>query len=600
MRKVRPGLALLLLVPWVWPAAARAQPAADATRPLGRLEQESVDEAKGALRLSPEPNPEGKIIGNIHVVNQEVFSRRDWYFQLLNVFHRTTRSDVLARELLFKPGQPYNEALIQETMRNLQSPPSLVIGGRRFIPPEQSSVVAILPVASSQPGQVDVLVVTRDIWSLRFNTNFEFQQDTLTFLSTSLSENNLFGWRKFLSMGFVMDQGAMSFGPTYFDPNIKGTRLQLYASTMLYYTRGSHDYEGNREMFSLRYPLFSLASKWGAGLDVTYRDTVQRAFFGNSLALVDLTSTPGAEMIPYAFRYGLTTADANVTRSFGSEVIQRVGFGYLVDRRRSTLVENFSYGTATPAQLAAFLGEYAPISETRSEPFIRYQVFEARYAVYRDLDTFDLRENRQLGPSVSLRLGYGLPALGASFSALSMSGTASFAFGAAGGYSQVEATASARLRDGNLIDQIFSASAYAASPLAWGIARLVLSAQADAARDDTFNTRYFLGGDTGLRGYIIGEFVGTSSLLGHAEIRTVSLPVFSQRFGTLLFYDAGHTAPSFDQIALRHDVGTGLRWLIPQLNASVIRVDWAIPLNDGVVTRAGFPGRVSAGFQQVF
>jgi hypothetical protein len=43
-----------------------------------------------------------------------------------------------------------------------------------------------------------------------------------------------------------------------------------------------------------------------------------------------------------------------------------------------------------------------------------------------------------------------------------------------------------------------------------------------------------------------------------------------------------------------------LRWLIPQLNSSVLRFDWAVPLQDGVVTRAGTPGRFSAGYQQAF
>ena len=58
------------------------------------------------------------------------------------------------------------------------------------------------------PGQVDLLVVTRDIWSLRFNTNFEYQGNALTLLETSLSENNLFGWRKYLSMRLQLRPGA--------------------------------------------------------------------------------------------------------------------------------------------------------------------------------------------------------------------------------------------------------------------------------------------------------------------------------------------------------------------------------------------------------
>jgi hypothetical protein len=31
-----------------------------------------------------------------------------------------------------------------------------------------------------------------------------------------------------------------------------------------------------------------------------------------------------------------------------------------------------------------------------------------------------------------------------------------------------------------------------------------------------------------------------------------------------------------------------------------MRFDWAVPLQDGVITRAGMPGRFSAGFLQAF
>ena len=89
-------------------------------------------------------------------------------------------------------------------------------------------------------------------------------RSTLSALDTSLSENNLFGWRKFLSVGFVLDLGKYGIGPTYFDPNIAGTRLQLWANALAFYTRDSGAYEGNSETLSLVYPLYSLASRWGA------------------------------------------------------------------------------------------------------------------------------------------------------------------------------------------------------------------------------------------------------------------------------------------------------------------------------------------------
>lgn len=573
---------------------------AQAERPLGLLEQESVDESLAELGLKVEPNPAGKVVGTIYVVNREVFSRRDWRFQMLNFFHRTTRPQILSRELLIKPGQLYDEALVEESTRNLQSPPPLVLAaGTQVIPPELSSVVAIVPVVSPLPGTVDLLAVTRDIWSLRFNTNFEFQQNTLSQLDTSLSENNLFGWRKYLALGFSMDLGKYALGPAYLDPNIAGTRLTLYAHAVAYYTRGTNDYEGNSETVSLHYPLYSLASRWGAGVDVAHANAVTRHFLGTDLAEEPLMAMPGVT-VPYIYRRSYVIVDVNATRSFGLTVIRRATLGYLLDARRSALLENFPYGALTPAQLQTFLAEYAPITEQRSGPYLQYDMFTAWYGIYRDLDTFDLRENERLGPSVSLRAGLSAPALGADFLTYPLSGTIGWAAGPAGAFFRASITGSTRLRAGTAIDQIFQGKLYLASPLWRRLFRLVLAGEADAARADTQRTIFFLGGDSGLRGYAIGDLQGTSMVIAHAELRSAPLAVRSQRIGALLFYDIGDAAPSFGSMRIRSDTGIGLRWLIPQLNSSVLRVDWAVPLENGTVTPAGFPGRATAGFQQIF
>src|SRR5438045_757538 len=130
---------------------------------LGRLEREALDDALALRGLTIEPAPEGKTIGAVEVVTLEVFSKRDWDFQLLNIFHRTTREGMIRREALFAAGQPYRQDLVDETWRNLQNP-------------DLSGAVVIVPVKNPTPGLVDVLIVTRDVWSLRLNPEFEVQQ----------------------------------------------------------------------------------------------------------------------------------------------------------------------------------------------------------------------------------------------------------------------------------------------------------------------------------------------------------------------------------------------------------------------------------------
>jgi hypothetical protein len=584
--------------------AETAGPAAGQTvgqtgvRSLSRLELESVNDALASVGARVDPAPAGKTIGRIIVVNQDVFSKRDWYFQFFNIFHRTTRGYIIDRELLLKPGQPWDQALVEESTRNLQLPVSLVVGGRTLGVPEVSSIVVLLPVVSRLPGQVDLLVVTRDVWSLRFNSNFEYQGNALTLIQTSLSENNLFGWRKFLSVRFNRDQGTYNYGPDYFDPNIHGTRMVLRASSLFYTSRETGRYEGDAELVALHYPLYSLATKWGGGVDVVHQNVVFRGFRGNNLRLVHLPGTPDAEMLPYEYRRHVLSVDGSVVRSWGSAVIQRVTAGYLVDGRSSDVLPDFP-GDALTAQ--KFLAQWAPITEQKSEPYLRYEMFTPRYLVIRDLNTFELRENRRLGPTLSLRIGQGLPELGADFRALSLAAAAGYANGPRGGDKSVSATAAARrLQDGGRwIDQVGNVTVYAASPIIGRLFRIVAGGQIDSQRANTTNTPFVLGGANGLRGYQVNEFIGTSALVAHIELRSMPVAIWSQRVGGALFYDVGDAAPSLAQLDLHNDVGLGVRWLIPQLNSTVIRFDWAVPLQAGPVTPAGI-GRFSGSFEQVF
>jgi outer membrane translocation and assembly module TamA len=135
------------------------------------------------------------------------------------------------------------------------------------------------------------------------------------------------------------------------------------------------------------------------------------------------------------------------------------------------------------------------------------------------------------------------------------------------------------------------------TPRLGGIGRFVARAQVAALLRETANRFYTLGGLTGLRGYAIGQFTGLRQVVGNLEFRTVGTRVWFTRVGAVAFWDLGHAADRFADLGLRHDVGVGARMLIPQFSTLVFRFDWAIPL---VGATAGFPGRVSAGFEQAF
>ncbi|HEX2657733.1 MAG TPA: hypothetical protein VHU40_05655, partial [Polyangia bacterium] len=348
-------------------AAAGRPVRAEPVLALGSLERESVDEALEELGLTLDPTPEGKRIGRIHVVTHDVFSRRDGKFQFLNHFHRTTRARAIERELLLRPGELWDDSLADESVRNLQAmAPLFFSDGTLFGAPEITGIVVIVPIQSAIPGGVDLLVVTRDVWSLRTNTEFAFQKDTLSMLRLSLSENNLMGWRKQLAASFDMDLGRYGVGPTYFDPNVLGTRLTLLARGTVWYARDTGRREGDSEVFSLRLPLYALARTWGAALDVSHQDAVVRSFCDHILCPVDV----GGTSVPLTYRLRTLSADGNVVRSFGKSIVQRLTAGYRVFRTRALVDDDFP---ADPAVADAFLDEWAPVRETRSEPYLRYE-----------------------------------------------------------------------------------------------------------------------------------------------------------------------------------------------------------------------------------
>ena len=69
------------------------------------------------------PPDSSAIVRSIEIRRLNIFApseARSFLPRLVNRLHRTTRTSVVSRELLFKVGQPYDSAVVQETTRNLR------------------------------------------------------------------------------------------------------------------------------------------------------------------------------------------------------------------------------------------------------------------------------------------------------------------------------------------------------------------------------------------------------------------------------------------------------------------------------------------------
>ena len=75
---------------------------------------------------SDELEAAGAVIGEVLIDNQNIFNLEDpkddnWLFRAADDLHPRTRADVIRHQLLFKPGEPYNRRMIDESERILRA-----------------------------------------------------------------------------------------------------------------------------------------------------------------------------------------------------------------------------------------------------------------------------------------------------------------------------------------------------------------------------------------------------------------------------------------------------------------------------------------------
>lgn len=549
---------------------------------LGSYERLAVQTALEARGLRVDEQPDGKRLHKIYVVNLEVFSQDAGFLQHLNALHPTTREYITAREVLLRPGDVWDEEIVRETAREL-------------LDPILTQLVVVLPVESEFPGTVDLLVVTRDVWSLRPNSEFEYQDGRFTKLLVSASENNFLGYRKRVGIEFDMEQGDFALGLRFQDTNLAGTRARLELSPRVLFNRETGSFEGTANHAKLDYPLWSLDRSWAAKLEAIHKDSVVREFRGADVDVYDNPDTPQLEQVPVEYRMLDALLRAEATHAVGEAVKYSMTVGHELALRRPKLLPEFGFDDVTAT---AFIRDQFPRNELTSAAVVRQRVFVPRYVTYRDLEQYDLPEYQQVGPDVTVELALGTKALGSDLDFLRYRVDASWLQDFGGhSYARIRATASGRHDGGKIADNQVALDLFGATPQLWGAARVVAHAAIARTTNVEENLDYVLGGASGLRGYEVGAFRGSSFALGNLEVRTDPRKLWFMRVGGVAFWDVGHAADTLGDLVLHNDVGIGLRVLAPQTGESIYRFDWAIPFQG---EGSGFPGRFSAGYFQAF
>jgi len=556
--------------------------------PAHAVENSELEERAVARALGPHPDrdfaPEGKRIESVEIVRQSVFDDDDPVPDFANVFHAQTREHVIRRELLFTPGDSYTRDKVQETIRNLQVLP-------------QFGVVVIVALRGKTAGAVRVVVIVRDIWSLRLAYDFQgsFKDGALkpsvNYLLVNPTETNLFGTRTQLGGLFTLQPDRYSVGGNVTHPRIAGSKVDTTALGRVFVNLDTGKPEGSTGTLAVYRDLIALSDEW--------------AFLAGAAWLVEQTRVYSDRVlyvtksgVPLAYHTSIARGGADVTRSFGTQLKFNLTFGVELNRRKFEATQR---PQDSDAAFAAFLARDVPVSDTRLSPFVMLEHRTARYLATRDVETLALQESFALGQVAALRLYPAARSVGSSRDLLGS--VAWLGYTAAWQDGLLRGIASSSMEVAN--DAHHQATAQGALRVVTprlGFARVVVDAAVVSTYRNYLNRRLALGGDTRPRGYRSLSLRGGSAMAASAEVRTSSVNLFSARLGAVAFYDVGGADDTLADVRLKQSVGAGVRVLFPQLNRQVFRLDWAAPLTavDSLHRAQPLPGSVYFTFGQAF
>lgn len=528
-------------------------------------EQHRIDLVLRDQRLEPDPAPEGKRIAFIRIVRDEVFVKQEIWPLWLNWFHGRTREYVVRRELLFAEGAVYDPERIEETMRNLR-------GMGIF------ALVRIVPVRGERPGEVGVVVHTRDLWSLRLETDFNITNDVVNLFVVRGTERNLFGHNKALGVDVTVQPKNYYVMQDFTARRVLNSTFRFNERAGPIFGRDKNQFEGERVSLALGQPFYRLSQRFAWEATVSHLRYIQRNIRDGQVRLYpSVRSDPDGPFARQAYRYRQERAQLVGAYRHGERVKNTFAAGWDF---RTTDVHTVGETELTEDRRAAFERDILPLARTDHGPYLSYDFFVPRWTTFVDLATYGQSENVRLGPNGTLVTRVPIEALGSTANAWVLAADLGLTLAPAGTLIDMKVSGSTRLNAGRWVDQMATFMLRGASPVFW-VFRFVARAYLELRRRDTQQTYVTLGADNGLRGYPSQQVYGYGAdrFLANFELRTLPIAWQAVHVGAVLFYDIGSVFTQNQAVPLYHSAGVGLRLLFPQLNRTPFSFDFGTSFN---------------------
>ncbi|MGH8318446.1 MAG: hypothetical protein ACREUL_10755 [Steroidobacteraceae bacterium] len=525
------------------------------TAPQAAAAAPSRQRAEQPIPSDAELERTGAVIGRIEIDNENIFDLNNpkdnnWFFRLADRLHPVTRVATIREQLLFHTGERFSRHLLAESARILRANPYFYDA-------------SIRPIAYHD-GRVDILVLTRDVWTL--NPGFDYSRTGGTNRTgVQIEDVNTLGTGTDVRLEHSTSVDRTESDVQVMNPHTFGT----WFTTDLAYGSLS---DGKMRQFILDRPFYSLETQHAGGITVSE--------ITEDDSLYDL----GQEVDKFA----------DHTRFF--QIYS--GFSHGLDngwtRRYSA---GLSYDEHTFADSNLWTGPTVlPQNRKFVYPWLRFDLVQDQWVKLHNHDQIERTEDFDMGAYATVQLGWADTAFGSQ-------NAVPFQLAAGDGYELtrgntllVSSVYTGRVEGGSLENGVLNSAVrfYDEQSGYWpfrssnGNWLFYTTLEATAGKRLDLEDQILLGGDNGLRGYPLRYQDGTSRALLSLEERYFSnwYPFRLFRVGAAVFFDMGRTwgrvplaQPS---LGMLEDAGFGLRFGNARTGlGNVIHVDLAFPFNAG-------------------
>jgi hypothetical protein len=228
-------------------------------------------------------------------------------------------------------------------------------------------------------------------------------------------------------------------------------------------------------------------------------------------------------------------------------------------------------------QVERYYRSLLPRSSRRISPFFEIQSYTTQYHPDLNADTLALQEAYRLGHIAILRLYPALRDLGSSRNLIGISSSLSYAMAVDTGYLKASASQLIELSKLNQTDARLSLALHFNSPR-FLPGRFVYDVRLIDSYRNFQNGLQVLGGTGRLRGYQATAVSGRHAFISNLEFRSRPLQLWSAQLAGVLFHDMGDAFNRVRELHVLHGMGVGLRFLLPELDRDVFRVDLGFPV----------------------